>query len=276
MQQTSSLKKQVCPFCQARLADDSAECSPCATRLAGVRLYDPASFVWLAFAFSGLVPIYLAASNWGQLRQRRRKFLWLGLGVLGFAALFTLFSVLPTAVGGIGRVIGFAVNLSLGFLLGQSQRPLYEAAVKQGARPASLFKGLLLGLGFVVGALALAVGGMVARYNLEFEQGVRLLEQEDFPAAASVFQRILRTDPDDPAAQYRLAWCQFQMRNWDEAGRGFEHYLKADENNSVALALLSRVRFIQGRSKEGEALAARARALDPQIFESLFGSNADE
>lgn len=229
----------------------------------------------MAWAFSGLVPIYLAASNWGQFRQTRKRFLWLGLGFLGFAALFTLVGMLPKTARGIARWIGLAVNLPIGSL-GKSQRPLYKAAVNLGARPASLFKGLFLGLGCVLGALAPAVGISHAKYTLEMEQGVRLVEQEDYSAAAAIFRRMLRNDPDDPAVAYWLAWCHFQMRNWDEAGRGFEQYLKADEKNAVALALLSRVRLIQGRGKEGESLAARARAQDPQIFEKLFESDEQD
>ena len=276
MKEATSLKEKVCPICQARLAPDCSKCSPCTTRLAGARLYNPASFVWLAWAFSGLVPIYLAASNWGKFRQTRKRFLCLGLGFLGFAAMFTLLGMLPKSAIGFARVTAFAVNLPIGFLLAKSQRPLYEAAVNLGARPASLFKGLFLGLGCVLGALAPAIGVSHAKYTLEMEQGVRLVEQADYSAAAAIFRQMLRNDPDDPVVVYWLAWCHFQMRNWDEAGRGFEQYLKADEKNAVALALLSRVRLIQGRGKEGESLAARARAQDPQIFETLFGSDEQE
>lgn len=300
MEETTPLEEEVCPICQARLAPDRSKCSPCETRLTGARLHDPASFVWTSLAltacdmgvlwqvtfpdrfgwlpraFFGLIPIYLAASNWDKLRQTRRTFLWLALGFLGYALLFTLLSMMPPTAIRLEPFIGYAVNLPIGFLLQRSQRPLYEAALKLGARPTSSLEGLVPGLGIALGALALTVGGLHAKYRLEIEQGARLVEQGDHSAAAAVFQRILRNHPKDPAAEYRLAWCHFQMRNWFEADRGFEQYLKADEKNAVALALLSRVRLIQGQSKESESLAARARAQDPQIFETLFGSDERE
>lgn len=78
-----------CPSCNAGLADESQRCTSCGYSLAGLRVYNPKHFIWLAFLFSAMVPIYLAASNWGKIGRTRTKRLWLGLGFVGFALMFT-------------------------------------------------------------------------------------------------------------------------------------------------------------------------------------------
>ena len=55
-----------CPKCRRGDFTDAPSCAHCGYTMRGVRLYDPKRFTWMALLFSGLVPLYMAAANWGQ------------------------------------------------------------------------------------------------------------------------------------------------------------------------------------------------------------------
>lgn len=263
-----------CPRCSAVLPAESQGCNSCGYTLIGVSLYNPKHFVWLAFLLSAMVPIYLAASNWGKIGMTRTKHLWLGLGFLGFVLLFTVLALLPDTGSAGGRLMGYIINLPVGYLLRDMQRPLYHSAVRLGSQPGPLFKGCVFGLGFVLCAMAVAFVGVTAKYHFEFQHGRELLAQDKYEEAATVFENILREDPNDDSAVFNLALCHVFMEQWAEAAQGFEQYLRRNDKNPAAYALLAHVRNAQGRHPEADSLAAKARALEPSIFEKLFGSEA--
>lgn len=150
------------------------------------------------------------------------------------------------------------------------QRPVYRAALRLGAQPGSLFKGSVLGLGVLLCALALPVGGALAKYQLDLRHGAQLFEQGNYEEAVNVFERLLRQDPDDDSAVFNLALCHAAMERWAEAAQGFEKYLRRNDQDPAAYAFLAHIRSAQGRHQEAESVASKARALDPNIFEKLF------
>src|SRR5262245_10933182 len=133
-----------CPLCDAALPDEGDRCPRCGQTLVGTRLYNPKHFVWLAPLLSMMVPVYLAASNWGRLGKTRTKWQVLGLGFLGLISMFVGLSFLPDSGG---RAAGYLINIPVAYVLMQKQRPLYAGALRLGARPASPFGGPSLGLG---------------------------------------------------------------------------------------------------------------------------------
>jgi tetratricopeptide (TPR) repeat protein len=246
-----------------------------------VRVYDPKHFVWLGLVFSAMVPIYLAASNWGKVGQSRTKRRWLGLGFVGFVLLLPALTILPGGELGdlAGKAIGLALNVGFAHTLRDKQRPLYRAALRLGARPGSLVLGTVMGVGLLVCAIGLAFGGYVgahvAAYEWEFQRGVRLADQGEYDEAVAVFETMVREDPEDAAAMWELALCHFNEERWIEATQVFENYLRLDEEDPEAWVYLSTIRYIEGRSDEAESLASQARALDPEIFDKMLQSDTN-
>src|SRR5262245_39381373 len=158
-----------CPRCKAALTPESHQCDGCGYTLDGVRLYNPKHFIWLALLFSALVPIYMAASNWGRLGEPKKKWQWVGFGFLGLTVLFTPATLAPRHIPG-GMLTGPLINLPVAYLLQTLQRPLFWAAGRLGARPGSVWKGTMVGLVLVAASLGLAIGGPWAAYQIEIRR----------------------------------------------------------------------------------------------------------
>jgi hypothetical protein len=257
--------------CGAPAATPPSRCTACGHGFAGLRLYDPKHFVWLGVVFCALVPLFMSASNWGKLGKTKTKWRCLGAGFMGFTALFTILTLFGNTGKGRGNLgLNLLLNVPVALLLRDRQRPLYDAALRLGAERATIVKGLLAGLGLVVGAIVLSLSGLTAFAALEFRLGVGLMNEQKYAEAAARFEHLLDWNPDADGALFDLSFCHVMQKHWEEGGRGFERYLKREPNNPAAIAYLAYVRYRQGRYAEANALMARARAIDPHIFEKLF------
>jgi tetratricopeptide (TPR) repeat protein len=247
---------------------ESTSCPACGFTLTGVRLYNPKDFVWLGLLFSALFPIFMAGANWGKLGRTRTKWLCLGSGLLGFACVFGFLHFLPQAAW-----FMLMVNAPLALLLRHQQGSTYYEALRSGAIRASIGKGLFGGLTMTVCAVVLPLASFFAVSSIEFNAGYGLMEEQMYEKAATRFKRSLDWNPNADGALFHLAVCHMFLERWDEGAAGFERYLKTNPNNPAALGFLAYIRHRQGRNLEAEALAAKAKAVDPQIMEKLFGPN---
>jgi tetratricopeptide (TPR) repeat protein len=230
-------------------------------------VYEPKRFILLGVLFSALVPIYISAANWGSAGRNRARYLWLGGGALGFILIVSLANLLPSALEELTRAGVSAVSGYIAHRLSKSQRPLYEASLRLGAQRRSLFKGSVLGLGYTVGAMGIFAVMFQGVTQVQMEHGKHLLRQKRFAEAATVFQRELHWYHDNREAVFDLAFCQTVLGQYDEAAAGFEQFLRQNDRNAMAYAVLSMIRREQGRLSEADSLDARARALDPKIFD---------
>ena len=260
-----------CLKCQTPLSLGSQHCDSCGYSLPGVGLYNPQHFVWLAVLFTALVPIYLAAANWGKIGNTRAQRWWLGLGFLGFTLLFSLLALQSDNGRGAGWLVGWLIHPSLALWLREKQRPLYAASLRLGAQPGSLFKGWILGMGFLLGASVLPVASSIVKYQIEFLQGAQLIAQGQYEKAAPIFERILRQDPDDADAVFNLALCHLCLEQWEPAAEGLRAYLKQYDEDPDAHAYLGYVLQEQGQEEEAERHFAVAERLDPEVLTRLFG-----
>jgi tetratricopeptide (TPR) repeat protein len=233
-------------------------------------VYSPNHFIALSVLLSAMVPIYMAASNWGAIGRKRSKALCLFCGWLGFASLFSVLFFLSESTGRVAGLPVYLLNLPIGYVLRDKQRPIYDAAVRLGARPASMWKGSIIGLGLVLCALAVPVVGFTVVTEIQVRHGLVLLSEKKHEEAAAVFGSILRREPDNAGAVFNLALCDVLMERWDQAASGFEKYLEKDKTNAAAYAFLGYARSRQGRLAEARELTSKARALDPGIVERLF------
>jgi hypothetical protein len=119
-------------------ATQPCRCPACGHGFAGVRLYDPKHFAWLGVLFSGLVPVFMSASNWGKVGKTKTKWRCLGAGFIGFTALFAILGLFGNAPKGGGNLgLNLLLNVPVALLLRDRQRPLYDAALRLGAERAT-------------------------------------------------------------------------------------------------------------------------------------------
>lgn len=260
----------MCPRCHTALPPDGTACPSCGFQLDGKRFYDPKHYHWLGVLFSALVPISMASANWGQLGDTRRRLLWLLLGFAGFSLLFLVLSWLP-------RPIAFLVmptNVAISFFLRERQRPLYATALRLGARPKATWQGLLVGVGLLLGALAVPIVASTASYYLASERAIALMNQERLSEADKILEGLLRKDPEDGGVTFQLAFCRLYEARWEEAARGLERSIVLDgADPATTYACLAVARAGMGRMAEADSLARRARSMNPAIFTTVFKSD---
>ena len=264
-----------CPKCSAVLAADQNRCGQCGYTLEEARLYDPKRFVLLGILFSSLVPIFISASNWGQVGNRRAQWLAVSSGLVGFTALFTTFVYLPDQYAGVGRGLGHAINIPIALILRQRQQRLFQSGLRFGARSRSLLPGILGGVGLVIVALvgSFLVTGEAAQ-EARLRHGLRLLKEGQPAEAARVFEPMAGPNSKNQAAVFNLALCHFVLHRYEEAHVGVERYLKMAGAEADAYAFLYQIHLAMGRQDEAAAAAVKARQLDPNVFIRLFGTDS--
>ena len=118
-----------CLRCKEIVSGQEHGCSACGYSLEGTKLYNPTHFVLLALFFTGMVPIFLAASNWGRLGDLSRKRRWLWLGLAGYMIVFSAAILLPDLGRFSNKFIGYLINLPVGMALLGMQRSTYLSAL---------------------------------------------------------------------------------------------------------------------------------------------------
>ena len=258
-----------CPKCDSPLQSDSAGDPACGCDLTCVRLYDPKHYFWLAFLVSAIFPIFMAASNWGRLGKTKTKHLYLGATFLACTFVSGLHAMFPSSFSGARFMVG-AVSLALGLLLRDRQRPLFSAALRRGAQPAPLTRGLLGGLGMLVCLVLVFGAGFGVTYFIQFRRGLAFINEGNYRAAVPTFEHALQLAPEEDVVLLNLAYCYVMLEHWQEGADTLQRYVTRKRDNAYAFALLAYVRNRQGRHQEAEDLLSKARALDPEIIEKLW------
>ena len=265
-----------CPNCDTLIDGFDEKCSNCGYTFSGIKLYSTKHFLLIAVLFSGLVTIFLAASNYGRLGQANLKRRLLFLGFIGYLAVFTILILLPETEGSLSKYIGWIINIPVGFYLRDKQRPLYAAAIRLGAGRESLFKGTVKGLGLAICALIIPVITWFAVTEIQINRGESLIEQGKYEEAVVHFEKLYSNNPEDTDVIGNLVHCYMILEEWDKAAGCLDIYLKGDNENAAAHAYLGYIRYIQGNELEGERHIARAESLSPGICNTLFNPDSLE
>jgi len=258
-----------CPRCSSALPEEFERCDGCGYTLVGVKLYKPTHFLWLALLFSGLVPITLAAMNFGRLGQRRAKWRWLGLGFLGFASLFAGLMLFPDVGSGIGKLVGYAINLPIGWAARDRQRDLYRAGLRLGAKPASTVIGTLAGLGVLALAIVLPVVPIMTYIEVQGQRGIEAIQEDRCEEAAEILRAVHRLNSEDELFAYNLGVAEVCLEQWEPAVDHFRQYVRLHDDDPDGHAMLGYCLVNVGREKEAEKAFLRAQAIDPQILDQF-------
>lgn len=236
--------------------------------LEGKRFYDPKHFHALGVLFSGLVPIWMSAANWGQLGKARTRWLWLLGGLAAYAALFVAVRVKPGATW----YLGLGLNVLLAYYLRDAQRPLFRDALARGATPRAWWQGTLFGTGLLVVAFMLSTFGVLWERELRVGGALKLIDQGRYAQAQAVLENVLHEDPEDGVVVFDVAISHLFQAHWLDAIQGFERTLVLDgADTTMTLACLSIAHAGQGNREASDSLAAEARSRNPAIFVKTFG-----
>ena len=259
-----------CIKCRAAVSNEGHFCPACGYTLEGISLYNPKHFFLLAALLSGLVPIFLAASNWNRIGDSTRGRYCLLIGFVGFMALFGLLILLPDRVNPLLNLLGYLINLYIGWMLHHTQRPVYKAALALGARSASVVIGAIKGFGLTLLALAIPIVSFTAFLTAEENRALAFYEEGQYEKAMLVYERLLLWDAEDGNVRFSIAICHIYMEQWEDAATGFRSYLKRHDGDPEAHAYLGYALQKQGQQEEAEQHFAKAERLDPEVLRRLF------
>ena len=93
------------------------------------------------------------------------------------------------------------------------------------------------------------------------------LSRADFALAGQYAEPILRTDPDDPRANFALGMKFFQEEQWSRAERHLQRCLVRRPDEVAVLNNLAVVQMKQGHLEAAEKNARRAAELHPELQE---------
>jgi len=258
-----------CMKCKAAVSHADHGCPACGYTLEGVRLYNPKHFLLLALLLTAMVPIFLAASNWGRIGKTGRRNRWLLIAFVCFILFFGVLILLPDS-GMSTKYLGYLINLPIGWILREKQQPVYAVSLVLGAKPASIFFGSIKGFALALLALLISAAGFMAYMIVEENRAVALYEEGRCEEAASIFEKLLRREAEDDKARFGLALCHVCMERWEDAANGFRAYLKRNNDDPVAHAFLGYVLQEQGQQQEAEEHFNTAVSLDPKVLTELF------
>lgn len=261
-----------CLKCKAAVSSKEQGCTACGYSLEGVSLYNPKHFLLLAFLLSGMVPVFLVASNWGRIGDTTRKRRWLFMGFAGYVALFSALILLPDFGRSGSKLLGYLINLPIGYLLREKHRPVYISAISMGAKSTSSILGSIKGFGLTLLALAIPIVGFSAYMTVEESRALALLQEGRCEEAVVTFERIVSWDDEDEYIKYNRGLCYLCLERWEDAAEDFRTYLQKHDDDPDAHAFLGYVLQVQGKQEEADRHFDTAERLDPEVLTRLFGS----
>lgn len=270
-----------CPRCKTPCVEGTDVCPICNLRFSTISLYSPKRFVLLSMLLSFMVPAYLASANWGRLGNQAKRKAWLFGSIAGLAGIWVLLFNLDKIVGlapeegehamrYISRLVSYGVNLPLGYLLKQQQEPLFKRGMVLGMKPASLWKGVLKGVGLTAGAFLVTIAVVVFVSGDPVTEAYDLLREERFEEAAAAFDSLLIDYPDDTDFLWNSALCHAACRELAAAGTSMETYVALRPEDARGYMMLGAIRQQQGLIFEGRRLLSVADSLQPGILEEMM------
>lgn len=257
-----------CPVC-GHPVTPLPQCVACGYQPGNVRLYNPKYFEHLAIFFSGLVPIWMASSNYKRLGQedRRRRLLVTGIPIylaviVGLMALSEV-ALSSTTTGFVRMGISLLVNYPVGWYLKRQQLPIFAQSKSLGGGTAPMWKGIIAGsvvLGSVVVAAMLLTGPYINRH---MNQGRRLMKKREYAAAALAFERALAKDSTDTEAMVKAGLCEVMAGELHASVPRLEQYLRHEPSNARVWVVLASVHDELGNPAAGDSCRRIASRLDP-------------
>ncbi len=98
--------------------------------------------------------------------------------------------------------------------------------------------------------------------------GKMLFAKGDMEGAASKFEQILQTDPDNLYALSNLGVIRFRQDRIDQAERALQRALSVDPHDAFSLSVLGIVHYRQGKFDDSISDLTRAIALNPNNHET--------
>ncbi len=276
-----------CPRCRTHCNPGTEVCPTCNLSFSNVSLYSPRHFVWLSMLASFLVPVFLSASNYGRLGQGRKKKLLLSMGIAGFVAFLVAMVKIDEAVTaanpeseagirGIHRLISWVIHMPIGAYLKSRQKPLFEMGMGLGMRKASLFVGVLKGLGLTaLVTILLVVGAVILEWEDPADRAAELVERGQYTAAVAIFDSLCTEYPDDLEYLYQKAMCLTFCHRYTEAERDFRAILGEERGFARVHLMLGILLLRKGLGEEAVWHLAAADSLEPGILE-MWNSQFEE
>lgn len=176
------------------------------------RLWSPRALAGMAFLFSALPAILLAALNYRRLGQSTKALRVLAIGLPLYGVFLVGTWMLPADVPAAAFQGVHVGTAALFFALQKREWEAHEAA---GGEAASLVAPVVGGLFLLVALIGvpLTVGLMD---DQAFDEAMQQLEVGDYASAAPTF-RAYGERWDDPAAWCNLALCEHQLGNQQAA-----------------------------------------------------------
>lgn len=116
-------------------------------------------------------------------------------------------------------------------------------------------------VGIAAGSLLLTVGVLVGiTPKVSFQNNESVAEVEDFQSSISALETTVNENPDDIAAQIRLAQTYHEVGEYQEAMSQAEKVLQQQPDNAAALVAKGKVQFATGAYEE--AIAAFTQAVE--------------
>jgi hypothetical protein len=108
--------------------------------------------------------------------------------------------------------------------------------------------------------------------QLTAQSGETFIAQSKWPDAATVFEELTRTNPDDASSWAALGLTYFNLGRIDDASNAYEKALALDATSPRAIGGVARVAIVRGQTKN--AIAGLTRARDAGIPVLQFVRNS--
>jgi hypothetical protein len=263
-----------CPAC-GRPGAPIPRCVACGYEPAAVRLYNPKYFEHFAVIFSGLVPIWMASSNFRRLGLKTRARRILNVGIPLYLVIFAgLLVIVPekqstTASHLLKLGLALLVNYPVGWFLKREQLGIYEESLRSGGWTAPAWKGILGAIGIGT-ALYFAASFVASPYlDRHYNHGRKLMEQGKYEAAALAFERALNHDSTDAEVLLKIAECDARLGQIPASMSHLRQFLRHHPRDARGWAILGVLYEAQGDSVASDSCYRAAGNLNPEVLKAV-------
>lgn len=207
--------------------------------------WSPMGIAIITVLLSPLSGGVLHALNYARLGQPERRRLALASNLITTTLLFFV-----TSYAGLMRGLAWATALIIAAYFYNSQEGLFRRYRSAGGQKASL---LLPGILSVIVLTIAAVGLSYAediRYQKDFEEAVRLMEEGKTTEAERAFRACQVVYPDDVASYWNLALIYERSGDIEKAKQELRMFISRNQNSQEVQEYLDRLELM-GHSAEG-------------------------
>lgn len=265
-----ALPPSECPACGHPFTP-VPHCVACGYQPGTIRLYNPKYFEHLAVLFTGLVPLWMASSNYKRLGHDGRRRRLLTIGIPFYLVVLAGLMVTPKVTGSQERLLqlglSLLVNYPVGWYLKRQQLPVYNRFRSLGEGTAPMWKGIIGGGAVLAGVFVAALFLMSPYLDRHMNQGRRLMKKGDYAAAALAFKRALAEDSTDTEAMARAGICEAMSGDLPASASHLRRYLRHEHGNARIWFFLGAVHDDLGDPAAGDSCRRIAARLDSTVVE---------